>query len=76
MELGQDNHARVSAVNDELKKRGYLTWFDNDKLSGNYLYYFNMIVYAHHGHVLKLTVPEVNTRYMDRGVLVLLDLNF
>jgi repressor of nif and glnA expression len=36
-ELGRDNHARVSFVNGELKKRGYSTWFDSDKMTGKFL---------------------------------------
>ena len=34
-EYGRDNHQRVSLINDELKARGYITWFDEEKLAGN-----------------------------------------
>ena len=34
-EYGRDNHQRVSLINDELKARGYITWFDKEKLAGN-----------------------------------------
>ena len=34
-EYGRDNHKRVSLINDELKARGYKTWFDEEKLAGN-----------------------------------------
>ena len=34
-EYGRDNHQRVSLINDELKARGYITWFDVEKLAGN-----------------------------------------
>ena len=34
-ELGMDNHDRVSKVNEALKKRGLLTWFDSEKMEGN-----------------------------------------
>ena len=34
-EYGRDNHQRVSLINDELKARGYITWFDEQKLAGN-----------------------------------------
>jgi len=29
------NHNRVSLVNDELKRRGVVTWFDTDRMQGN-----------------------------------------
>ena len=32
---GRDNHARVSLINKELKTRGYHTWFDADRLTGD-----------------------------------------
>ena len=34
-DTGHNNHQRVSAVNDELIKRGYCTWFDDDRMTGN-----------------------------------------
>lgn len=34
-ELGMDNHARVSLVNDALKARGLRTWFDSEQMQGN-----------------------------------------
>ena len=34
-ESGRDNHHRVSVVNKELKKLGYQTWFDDEKLTGS-----------------------------------------
>ena len=34
-EDGRDNHKRVSFINEELKTRGYKTWFDEEKLAGN-----------------------------------------
>ena len=34
-EYGRDNHQRVSLINDELKARGYKTWFDEEKMAGN-----------------------------------------
>jgi hypothetical protein len=33
-DLGRDNHARVSRVNDALKRRGIITWFDEDRMTG------------------------------------------
>ena len=33
-ELGRDNHATVSRVNDALKQKGLKTWFDNDRMKG------------------------------------------
>ena len=32
-ELGADNHARVSLINDALKARGLKTWFDEEQVS-------------------------------------------
>ena len=34
-EYGRNNHQRVSFINEELKARGYKTWFDVEKLTGN-----------------------------------------
>ena len=34
-EHGRDNHARVSEINDALKERGFVTWFDSDRMTGN-----------------------------------------
>ena len=34
-ESGRDNHQRVSLINKELLQRGYKTWFDEDKMTGN-----------------------------------------
>ena len=34
-ELGRDNHTRVSIINEELKRLGYKTWFDGDKMTGD-----------------------------------------
>ena len=34
-ESGRDNHQGVSLINQELKERGYLTWFDEEKIKGN-----------------------------------------
>ena len=34
-ELGQDNHLRVSIVNDALKARHFLTWFDTELMEGD-----------------------------------------
>ena len=31
-ELGRDNHTRVSLINKELQKYGYLTWFDEEQI--------------------------------------------
>ena len=31
---GRDNHERVSIINEELKKIGYQTWFDEERISG------------------------------------------
>jgi hypothetical protein len=33
-ELGRNNHQRVSAINTLLKKQGFTTWFDEDRLRG------------------------------------------
>ena len=33
-ELGRDNHYRVSIINEELKKLGYQTWFDQECMKG------------------------------------------
>ena len=33
-ELGRDNHYRVSIINEELKKLGYQTWFDQERMKG------------------------------------------
>ena len=32
---GRDNHARVARMNDKLKARGVITWFDADRMVGN-----------------------------------------
>jgi hypothetical protein len=32
---GRNNHSRVSAINDALKKRGFVTWFDSDRMQGH-----------------------------------------
>ena len=32
---GRSNHDRVARVNDELKRRGVVTWFDEDKMHGD-----------------------------------------
>ena len=34
-ELGRDNHRRVSIINKELKRMGYQTWFDEDRIRGD-----------------------------------------
>ena len=34
-ELGRNNHDTVTAVNEALKKRGLVTWFDSDRLVGS-----------------------------------------
>ena len=34
-ELGCDNHVRVLKINEELKKRGYRTWFDEERMKGH-----------------------------------------
>ena len=34
-ENGRSNHARVSVINAALKQRGYVTWFDEEKMEGN-----------------------------------------
>lgn len=31
---GRDNHKRVSIVNENLKKAGFTTWFDSDRMTG------------------------------------------
>ena len=33
--LGRDNHARVMQFNTQLRERGYVTWFDEDRMYGN-----------------------------------------
>ena len=33
-ESGRDNHERVSIINKELKKIGYQTWFDSERMRG------------------------------------------
>ena len=32
---GRDNHQRVDVIKNELKARGYKTWFDAEKMTGN-----------------------------------------
>ena len=32
--LGRDTHSRVSMINDYLKSRGLVTWFDGDRMEG------------------------------------------
>lgn len=34
-ELGRDNHKRCQAINDGLKAKGVVTWFDSDKMIGH-----------------------------------------
>ena len=34
-ESGRNNHQRVSVINKELKKIGYQTWFDEEKMTGS-----------------------------------------
>ena len=34
-EVGRKNHDRVSKVNDKLKEMGFITWFDQEQLSGD-----------------------------------------
>ena len=34
-ELGRNNHVRVSKINEELKKRGYRTRFDEERMKGH-----------------------------------------
>ena len=31
----RDNHARVGVINEALKSKGYVTWFDEDRMQGN-----------------------------------------
>ena len=31
----RDNHSRVNIINDALKKKGYITWFDQDRMQGS-----------------------------------------
>lgn len=33
--VNQDNHKRVAEVNRKLKERGFITWFDEEKMEGN-----------------------------------------
>ena len=35
--LGRDNHARVGRVNEGLKARGLVTWFDADRMNSSIL---------------------------------------
>ena len=32
---GRDTHARVREINEMLRNRGYNTWFDEDRMTGN-----------------------------------------
>ena len=34
-ELGRNNHQRVSIINKELKRIGYKTWFDEERINGD-----------------------------------------
>jgi hypothetical protein len=34
-QYGRNNHDRVSRINEDLKKRGFITWFDSDRMIGN-----------------------------------------
>lgn len=34
-ELNQDNHQRVGIINAALKRKGLITWFDDDRMTGN-----------------------------------------
>ena len=34
-EDGKTNHERVSKINEAIKKLGYRTWFDNERMVGN-----------------------------------------
>ena len=36
--LGRKNHDRVAAINVALKKRGVVTWFDSDRMTGVCVY--------------------------------------
>ena len=31
----RENHYRVAAINEELKRRGLITWFDDERMEGN-----------------------------------------
>ena len=31
------NHERVAKINEELKKRGVITWFDGEKMKGSFI---------------------------------------
>ena len=33
--VGQKNHRKVIKINEELKKLGYVTWFDEEDMAGN-----------------------------------------
>jgi hypothetical protein len=33
-ELGRDNHVRVNRINEEMKKMGFRTWFDEERMNG------------------------------------------
>ena len=34
-EDGKTNHERVTKINEAIKKMGYVTWFDNERMVGN-----------------------------------------
>jgi hypothetical protein len=34
-QLDRNNHTRVSKINDALKKAGFITWFDSDRMRGD-----------------------------------------
>ena len=34
-QYGRNNHDRVARINEDLKKRGFITWFDSDRMIGN-----------------------------------------
>jgi hypothetical protein len=34
-ERNRDNHQRVAKINELLKARGFRTWFDNDRMTGD-----------------------------------------
>jgi hypothetical protein len=37
-DLGRQNHDRVVVINEALKSLGFVTWFDNDRMTGDVVY--------------------------------------
>lgn len=60
-ERNRSNHSRVSRINSELKKRGLITWFDEERMKGNIRQLMAKAIAAS-----RVVLVHVTERYRDK----------